>query len=69
MRERRIGLAEAAAHLKIPYQNAHRLLLTGVLRGEKIGSRWFVDTDDVEDLLQQRVASGAESHDDPSRQV
>ncbi len=46
-----IGLAEAAARLKIPYQDAHRLLLTGKLRGEKRGGRWFVALRDVQRLM------------------
>ena len=46
-----IGLAEAALHLGIPYQNAHRLLLTGQLRGEKRGSRWYVQLIDVQRLV------------------
>lgn len=43
-----IGLAEAAVRLRIPYQDAHRLLLTGRLAGEKRGGRWFVRMADVE---------------------
>lgn len=46
--EETIGLAEAAALLLIPYQDAHRLLLTGRLRGQKRGGRWFVVLQDVE---------------------
>ena len=43
MKERdTIGLAEAAQKLGLPYQSAHRLLLTGELQGEKRGSRWVV---------------------------
>jgi hypothetical protein len=40
--DRRVGLAEAAHILRIPYQLAHRLLLVGVLQGAKEGSRWYV---------------------------
>lgn len=54
MKLRTIGLAEAAQRLRIPYQDAHRLLLTGVLRGEKQGSRWRVVADDVERLARER---------------
>ena len=45
---RMIGLAEAAQRLGLPYQNCHRLLLTGELRGEKREGRWYVRLDDVE---------------------
>jgi hypothetical protein len=40
--DRRLGLAEAAHILRIPYQQAHRLLLLGALDGAKEGSRWYV---------------------------
>jgi len=53
-----IGLAEAAQRLKLPYQDAHRLLLTGALRGEKRKGRWFVRRDDVDRL----VRSGDRDH-------
>jgi len=51
MKEVMIGLAEAAMHLGVPYQDAHRLLLTGKIRGEKRGSRWFVQVVDVKKLM------------------
>jgi len=46
-----IGLAEAAYQLKIPYQDAHRLLLTGKLEGLKRGGRWYVTVQSIEKLL------------------
>ena len=46
-----IGLAEAAQRLRLPYQNCHRLLLTGTLNGEKRDGRWYVHTADVERLV------------------
>lgn len=49
-----IGLAEAAQRLALPYQNAHRLLLTGKLRGEKRANRWYVVLDDVNRLRETR---------------
>ena len=48
-----IGLAEAAQRLAIPYQDAHRLLLTGKLRGEKRKGRWYVSMTDVARLAGQ----------------
>ena len=56
MNDKMIGLAEAAAHLCIPYQDAHRLLLTGKLAGEKRGSRWYVQKADVERLKARQDA-------------
>ena len=52
-----IGLAEAAAHLRMPYQNAHRLVLTGQLIGEKRGSRWYVKLIDVQRMLRAAEAA------------
>ena len=51
---RMIGLAEAAQKLGLPYQNCHRLLLTGQLRGEKRAGRWYVLVHDVERIARQR---------------
>ncbi len=50
-----IGLPEAAQRLSIPYQDCHRLLLTGVIRGEKCGNRWIVSLADVERLAKKRI--------------
>ena len=56
--ERMIGLAEAAQKLGLPYQNCHRLLLMGQLRGEKRAGRWFVLVHDVERIVRQREGHG-----------
>jgi len=53
-RDEMIGLAVAAAKLRLPYQDAHRLVLTGRLVGEKQGGRWYVRLVDVERLLRER---------------
>jgi Rad3-related DNA helicase len=53
-----IGLAEAAQRLRLPYQNCHRLLLTGQLRGEKRNGRWYVQLDDVERFAKQGLGRG-----------
>ena len=43
MNDRRfIPLADAAMRMGISWERAWRLLLRGVLRGEKRGGRWFV---------------------------
>ncbi len=49
-----IGLAEAAARLHVPYQDAHRLLLTGKLNGQKQKGRWFVDIESVKRMELER---------------
>ncbi len=49
-----IGLAEAGVRLRLPYQNVHRLLLIGELRGEKVGSRWRVRVEDVDRLAHEQ---------------
>jgi hypothetical protein len=49
-----IGLAEAAHRLQMPYQDCHRLLLIGVLGGEKRNGRWYVRTSDVDRFARNR---------------
>ncbi len=49
-----MGLAEAAARLHIPYQDAHRLLLTGKLDGQKQKGRWFVNIESVKRIELER---------------
>ena len=46
-----IRLTEAAAMLRVPYQTAHRLVLTGVLRGVLREGRWVVDAEDAARLV------------------
>lgn len=52
-----IGLAEAAQKLRLPYQDCHRLLLTGALRGEKVRGRWYVEVSDVLRLADRSIPS------------
>ena len=54
MTEDRIPLVEAAIYLKSPYQDVHRLLLTGKIRGEKSRGRWSVSMEDVERVRRER---------------
>jgi hypothetical protein len=49
-----MGLVEAAQFLRLPYQQAHRLILVGKLRGQRRGSRWFVRSADVRRLARRR---------------
>jgi hypothetical protein len=49
-----IELVLAAARLSIGYHVAHRMVLTGELRGERLGRRWMVDRRDLERLLRER---------------
>lgn len=62
MGEKVIGLAEAAALLRIPYQDAHRLVLTGRLDGRKQGGRWYVPVADVERLALDRSRARTGRH-------
>ena len=57
-----LGLAEAAALLRIPYQDAHRLLLTGRLPGRKLLGRWYVERLDVERMARKRQAETTAGH-------
>lgn len=67
MDESMIGLAEAAVQLLLPYQDVHRLLLTGKLTGVKRGSRWYVRIADVRRLqqIQKRDAMDARQVEKP----
>ena len=58
--EEKIGLAECALKLRIPYQDAHRLLLVGQLSGEKRGGRWVCTRESLERLVQTRDHQGSE---------
>lgn len=58
-----IGLAEAAAKLRVPHPEAYRLMLTGVLPGEKVRSRWMVRLADVERLIRVRASEPAPAED------
>ncbi len=49
-----LGLAEAAALLRLPYGQAHREVLVGKLTGYKVGHFWRVDRRSVEALLKER---------------
>lgn len=53
----RLGLADAAQQLRIPYQQAHRLLLVGVLLGTKRGGRWLVSAESVRRLAKSGLVS------------
>ncbi len=54
-----VGLAVAAQQLRLPYQDAHRLLLVGRLRGEKRRGRWFVRVEDVQQVAREQQSEAA----------
>ena len=58
METREVDLVEAAARLRVPWHKAHRLVLTGQLRGERREGRWKVDAADLERLMCEREAEG-----------
>ena len=64
-----IGLAEAAALARIPYQDAHRAMLVGKLRGQKKGQRWFVRLDDAQSYAKELAAGRRDPGFDPSRRA
>jgi hypothetical protein len=45
-----ISLVDAARRLAVPYQDAHRLLLTRRLEGWREGSRWRVSLESLRRL-------------------
>ena len=55
MEAREVDLVEAAARLRVPWHKAHRLVLTGELRGERREGRWKVDAADLERLVRERA--------------
>ena len=46
-----IPLVTAAARLGLSWDSTSRLVLTGVLKGEKVGGRWYVEPASVEEHL------------------
>lgn len=54
-----IPLSEAAQQLRISWQRAWRLVLTGDLSGQKVNGRWMVTTASV--AQQMDLASGTRS--------
>lgn len=57
-----IGLPEAAQSLRIANQDAHRLVLTGVLRARKLRGRWYVDLEDLGQLLDGQLCASFGVH-------
>lgn len=60
-----LGLAEAAKELGLPYQDAHRLLLTGELEGDKRCGRWWVTRASL-DEFNARALARSRSQGSPS---
>jgi hypothetical protein len=55
-----IPLSEAARRLRIPYYQAHKLLLTGQLEPvERRGAHWYVSAEAVAYLLDQQAVARA----------
>jgi len=50
----RIELVLGAARLRVPYHTAHRWVLTGALKGERVAGRWYVDAADLQRLVADR---------------
>lgn len=63
MVEGMVDLVEAASRLRIAYQAAHRLVLTGELKGQRRNGRWYVDAAHLELVAERREqASPPESN-------
>lgn len=60
MKAESIGLAEAAQLLRMPYQEAHNLVMTGVLRAKKRKGRWWVRAQDVDRLASSHERDGGD---------
>ncbi|MCA9312008.1 MAG: helix-turn-helix domain-containing protein [Phycisphaerales bacterium] len=54
-----IGLADAAALLRVPYQKAHRLVMLGELPAIKQAGRWVVRREDVDKIATLRPSRQA----------
>ena len=50
-----VTLVSAAAHLRVSWHTAYRLVLTGALRGQQRKGRWYVEQADVERLASERT--------------
>lgn len=53
-----VPLALAAQRLGLRWDQAWRLVLTGALRGEKRGGRWFVERDSLSQNLGPSAQGG-----------
>lgn len=51
-----IPLPVTAHRLRVSWAQAWRLLLSGELKGEKRGCRWFVFEESLEELMVERLA-------------
>ncbi len=49
-----VDLVEAARRLRVAYHVAHRLVLTGRLKGDRKNGRWKVDSEDLRRLEGER---------------
>ena len=54
-----VTLIEAAFELGLPYQTAHNLVLTRVLDGARVGTRWVVTRASVERVRRERASATA----------
>jgi hypothetical protein len=52
-----VDLVEAATRLRISYHTAHRMVITGRLKGRRLKGHWAVDLEDLERLVNDPAAS------------
>jgi len=58
MDENWISIADAALRLRVSYNTLHRLALIGVVTAERIGGRWRIDRQSVEEYVAKLRQSG-----------
>lgn len=55
MNKSEVTLVSAAAHLRVSWHTAYRLMLTGALPGQQRKGRWYVVQADVERLAAEQT--------------
>lgn len=61
MKKQQISVVEAAAALRLSYNQTLRLILIGALKGARVNGRWTVDPRDIERLRLQDDPAGVTS--------
>ena len=54
-----IPLADAVFRAKLSWHQGYRLLLSGKLRGRRIGTRWFVEAASLDQFVRERESVDA----------
>lgn len=62
MKKGHVPLVLAAQKLRVSRERAMRLMLIGVLDGEKRGGRWYIEAKSLERAIRQLVQTSEDSH-------